>query len=122
MRRAVVPFAALLVTACGQLASSARDAEADATVVDAPSDAPLDVPNDGPADAGRDRSTPCGTAPEFGDFNCCDGAACRGLCTPPSFGASCGCGGLRGGCEEPYVCCFESCRTLEECAWAEQAQ
>ena len=109
----------LTLSACGQVAddgdSGAQDATADATA-DVLQDVVVDALPDA-SDAAPDRMTPCGLAPEYGYFACCEAGACRGGCgtIAPDIGA-CGCDGIMGGCKPPYVCCQHSaCQTEEEC-------
>lgn len=112
------PAAALaaLVLACGArteiLAEGAvtPEAGADSAVLDASvaeSSGDTSAMHDAveQPEAGSDAS--CGVAPPQGQFACCNGQACRGACSWPSNG--CSCGGIQGGCWGQSVCCTDSC-------------
>ena len=89
-----------------------------------PHDSAVDVPADtldaladqasegvGP-DAAPDAPDPCSQDPG-GQFTCCAGKPCRGLC----FDGGCDCTGIVGGCVAPAVCCGIGCKAPEVCAW-----
>jgi len=110
------PFAAL--PACGQIVdSAAKDAESvDTSISDASTVDSRDVDLDS-AETSWDRWTPCGEAPLFGEFTCCNGLACNGTCS----NGACWCQAIKGGCTDPQtVCCGKACTTEEICAYWHQ--
>jgi hypothetical protein len=109
----LAPF--LLVAGCGGRVEEGRVPDA---TVEASGDAESSVPDaglDATVDVIDDRWTPCGTRPE-GLFECCGGAACKGMCAFENA-AACTCFGVNGGCPTNTVCClqFAACTTVETC-------
>jgi hypothetical protein len=110
MRRSLLGLAALLLVACGGLeareitdASCGVDADADADAAALDSATSPDV------------FEPCDMPSPGGEFSCCRGRGCRGMCTEgPTAGGSnregdCVSNADEPGCAPPLVGCFGRC-------------
>lgn len=103
---------AFLVVGCGQTVDPV-----DASLITDAASERLDAVIETSQDVQVDRRTPCGDAPEFGLFACCDSGACRGGCyADDAHAEDCNCAQIWGGCKAPYVCCAGyGCKTEDEC-------
>lgn len=106
---------AFLLSACGGMVEEDNGVDATADVVkDSVSPMP-DSAFEASADAPMDRWTPCGQRAD-GLFDCCGGAACKGMCYFENTDI-CTCFGIDGGCPGNTVCClqFSACTAPETC-------
>ena len=108
----------LILVACGRVADEPTDGavELDASLDRLEArDVDIDTSSDGdakPSPVPNDAATPCGPAPIWGAYSCCDAGLCRGQCVS----GSCRCGSLAVGCPVDTYCCDGACKSEKECA------